>query len=133
MAREENGPPPGPIVAGPGGPAIAAAGASLVVREWTDSGPSYLHIHRCDDEAWHVLEGTLRFRFEHGEVDAPAGTTVFVPAGLAHAYRVMGPSRYLIVLTPRLDRLIARLRSLTDQSQLRSTLAEFDTEMVDMV
>jgi hypothetical protein len=45
----------------------------------------------------------------------------------------MGPSRYLIVLTPRLDRLIARLRSLTDQSQLRSTLAEFATEMVDMV
>jgi hypothetical protein len=103
----------------------------LVIREWTDSGPSYLHIHHSDDEAWHVLEGCLRFRFEHGEVDAPAGTTVFVPAGLAHTYRVTEPSRYLIFLTPRLDRLIARLRSLADQSQLRSTLAEFDTEMVE--
>jgi hypothetical protein len=78
-----------------------------------------------------VLEGCLRFRFEHGEVDAPAGTTVFVPAGLAHTYRVVEPSRYLIFLTPRLDRLIARLRSLEDRSQLRSTLAEFDTEMVE--
>jgi hypothetical protein len=78
-----------------------------------------------------VPEGCLRFRFEYGEVDAPAGTTVFVPAGLAHTYRVVEPSRYLIFLTPRLDRLIARLRSLEDRSQLRSTLAEFDTEMVE--
>jgi hypothetical protein len=110
---------------------VSAAGDTLVIREWTDSGPSYLHIHHRDDEARHVLEGCLRFRFEHGEVDAPAGTTVFVPAGLAHTYRVVEPSRYLIVLTPRLDRLIARLRSLEDRSQLRSILAEFDIEMVE--
>jgi hypothetical protein len=51
MAREGDGPPSGPLIAGPGGPAIAAAGATLVVREWTDSGPSYLHVHRSDGEA----------------------------------------------------------------------------------
>ena len=127
MAGGENG----PIVAGPSSPAIAAVGTSLVVREWTDSGPSYLHIHRSDDEAWHVLEGSLRFRFADREVDAPAGTTVFVPSGVAHTYRVDRPSRYLIFLTPRLDRLIARLRSLTDPSALRATLAEFDTGIGD--
>ena len=60
---------------------------NLVVREWTDSGPSYLHIHRSDDEAWHVLKGSLRFKFPDQEVDASAGTTVFVPVGLAHTYR----------------------------------------------
>jgi hypothetical protein len=120
-----------PTIAQPGLRPVSAAGDTLVIREWTDSGPSYLHIHHSDDEAWHVLDGLLRFRFEHGEVDAPAGTTVFVPAGLAHTYRVMEPSRYLIFLTPRLDRLIARLRSLADRSQLRSILAEFDTEMVE--
>ena len=128
-ARDEF--PEAPIIAGPGSPAISAVGASLVVREWTDSGPSYLHIHRSDDEAWHVLEGSLRFRFADGEVDAPAGTTVFVPAGLPHTYRVTQPSRYLIFLTPRLDRLIAKLRSLSDQSELRATLAEFDTALVE--
>jgi hypothetical protein len=118
-------------IAGPSFGPASAAGDTLVIREWTDSGPSYLHIHHRDDEGWHILEGCLRFRFEHGEVDAPAGTTVFVPAGLAHTYRVIELSRYLIFLTPRLDRLIARLRSLEDRSQLRSTLAEFDTEMVE--
>jgi hypothetical protein len=78
-----------------------------------------------------VLEGSLRFRFMDHEVDASAGTTVFVPAGCAHTYWVTGPSRYLIFLTPRLDRLIARLRSLTDSSQVRATLAEFDTVMME--
>jgi hypothetical protein len=103
----------------------------MVVREWTDSGPSYMHIHRSDDEAWHVLEGLLRFRFPDREVDAPEGTTVFVPAGLPHTYRVIQPSRYLIFLTPRLDRLIARLRSLSDRSALQATLAEFDTVLIE--
>ena len=131
MAREGNGSPFAPIIAGPGGPAITAAGTSLVVREWTDSGPSYLHIHRSDDEAWHVLEGSLRFRFPDREVDAPAGTTVFVPAGSPHTYRVTEPGRYLIFLTPKLDRLIARLRRLPDGADPRPTLAEFDTVLVE--
>jgi hypothetical protein len=131
MKREHDGSPPGPIIAGPGGPAIAAAGGTLVIREWTDSGPSYLHIHRSDDEAWHVLEGSLRFRLSDREVDAPAGTTVFVPAGLPHTYRVTEPSRYLIFLTPRLDRLIAKLRGLPVGADPRATLAEFDTELVE--
>jgi hypothetical protein len=79
-----------------------------------------------------VLEGSLRFRFADREVDAPAATTVFVPAGAPHTYRVTAqPSRYLIFLTPRLDRLIARLHSLPDPSQLRATLAEFDTVLVE--
>ena len=132
MARTGDAPPPGPIIAGPGSPAIRAAGASLVVHEWTDPGPSYLHVHRSDDEAWHVLEGALRFRFPGREVDAPAGTTVFVPAGSPHTYRVAEPgSRYLIFLTPRLDRLIAKLRSLPEGSDVRATLAEFDSEIVE--
>jgi uncharacterized RmlC-like cupin family protein len=131
MTQDGDGPPLEPIIAGPDGPAIAAAGTSLVVHEWTDSGPSYLHIHRSDDEAWHVLEGSLRFRLPDREFDAQAGTTVFVPAGLPHTYRVTVPSRYLIFLTPRLDRLIARLRSLPNGADPRPTLAEFDTVLVE--
>ena len=102
------------------------------MHEWTESGPSWLHVHRSDDEAWHVLEGSLRFRFADREVDAPAGTTVFVPAGTPHTYWVTAePSRYLIFLTPRLDHLIARLHRLSDPSLLRATLAEFDTVLAE--
>lgn len=120
-----------PIIAEPGAPPIAAAGTSLVIREWSMSGPEYMHVHQSDDEAWHVLEGTLRFRFADREVDAAPGTTVFVPAGLAHTYRAIEPSRYLIILTPKIDRLIARLLNWSEVSDLRSTLGEFDTVLAE--
>jgi mannose-6-phosphate isomerase-like protein (cupin superfamily) len=115
-----------PTIAGPGFGPASAAGATLVIREWTDSGPSYLHIHHCDDEAWHVLEGCLQFRFEHGEVDAPAGTTVFVPAGLAPTYRVIEPSRYLIVWWRNVvgTGCVGRLRTILGASMARGARRE---------
>ena len=93
---------------GPSRP-LAATGSSFSVLEWRGSGPRSLHIHHADDEAWHVLEGTLRFRFADGEVDVPAGGTVYVPAGVPHTYR-SEDARYLIVLTPRLATLIEELQ-----------------------
>src|SRR5512134_2402992 len=91
-------------------PPTAATGKSFDGHEWSGSGPGYLHVHHADDEAWHVLEGTLTFRLEDKEVDAPAGTTIFVPAGVPHDYfESQGPARYLILLTPRLRDLIAAL------------------------
>ena len=120
---------PQPIVAGPGSPSIAAAGQSLVIREWTMPGPYYMHVHHSDDEAWHVLEGVLRFKFPDREVDAPAGTTVFVPAGVAHTYAVIEPARYLIILTPKIDRLIEKLLDPAGVTDIEATLGEFDTVM----
>jgi mannose-6-phosphate isomerase-like protein (cupin superfamily) len=91
---------------------IAAVGRSFDLQEWSGSGPEYLHVHYADDEAWHVLEGTLTFRFRDRTVEAPAGTTVFVPAGVPHSYfEAAGPTRYLIILTPRLRDLIAALHA----------------------
>ena len=49
---------------------IAATGRSFDVHEWSGSGPGYLHVHHSDDEAWHVLEGTLIFRLGDKEVEA---------------------------------------------------------------
>jgi mannose-6-phosphate isomerase-like protein (cupin superfamily) len=68
-----------------GQPPIAAVARTLVVHEWTGGGPDYLHVHHADDEAWHVLEGTLTFRFRDREIEAGPGATVFVPAGVPHA------------------------------------------------
>ncbi|MEZ4736277.1 MAG: cupin domain-containing protein [Caldilineaceae bacterium] len=87
-------------------------GSSFEIYEWSGSGPSYLHVHDADDEAWHVLAGTLTFRFSDRQVEAPAGTTIFVPAGVPHAYfEAAGPTRYLIILTPRLRALINALHT----------------------
>jgi len=90
---------------------FSATGQSFVIHEWKGSGPDYLHVHYEDDEAWHILDGTLTFTFSEGNFDATKGTTVFVPAGVAHSYVVKGSARYLIILTPRLNELIAELQA----------------------
>lgn len=110
---------------------IAATGRSFDVHEWSGSGPGYLHVHHADDEAWHVLEGTLIFRVGEKEVEAPAGTTVFVPAGVPHDYyEAQGPTRYLIILTPRLRELISALES-APLEQHAEIMSRFDSEIVE--
>jgi mannose-6-phosphate isomerase-like protein (cupin superfamily) len=109
---------------------IAAAGKSFEIHEWSGSGPDYLHVHYSDDEAWHVLEGILTFKFADREVEAPAGTTVFAPAGVAHAYyEAHGPTRYLIILTPRLSELISALHR-TPFPQHAEVMRQFDSEIL---
>lgn len=86
-------------------------GQTICIHEWRGSGPASLHVHREDDEAWYVLEGQLRFRFGDRSEVVPAGSTVFVPAGVSHTYEALPGARYLIILTTRLRALIAELQS----------------------
>jgi quercetin dioxygenase-like cupin family protein len=110
---------------------IRALGQSFAIYEWSGSGPDYLHVHYADDEAWHILEGTLTFRFRDRQVEASAGTTVFVPAGVPHSYfEAAGPTRYLIVLTPRLRDLITALH-VAPPDQHSSVLRQFESAMVE--
>lgn len=51
-----------------------------------DSPP--LHVHRDEDEVFHILSGTLRFHLDGDELTASAGQTVLAPKGRAHSYRV---------------------------------------------
>ncbi|MBS1706006.1 MAG: cupin domain-containing protein [Armatimonadetes bacterium] len=118
------------IVSGSGSP-ISATGSSFSVYEWQGDGGGFLHVHHEDDECWHVLEGTLTFRLPGGEIQAPAGTTVFVPAGTPHDYRCSTPTdRYLIMLTPRLDELIQKLHS-TPRDRWRDLYIEYKSEILE--
>src|ERR1043166_8274641 len=89
---------------------FSASGNSFSIHEWRGSGPAKLHVHHSDDEAWHILEGELMFRFVDRTETAGPGTTVFVPAGVAHTFSAGAGVRYLIILTPRLSALIAALQ-----------------------
>lgn len=51
-----------------------------------DSPP--LHVHRDEDEIFHILEGVVRFRVDGEERLAVAGETVLAPKRLPHTYRV---------------------------------------------
>lgn len=112
-------------------PPISATGKTFDVHEWSGSGPGYLHVHYADDEAWHVLEGTLVFRLGDKEVEATAGTTVFVPAGVPHDYyEAQGPSRYLIILTPRLRDLISALEQ-APREEHNEIMLRFESRIVE--
>ncbi len=109
---------------------IVARGQSFDLYEWQGSGPAYLHVHYADDEAWHVLEGTLRFRFADRQVEAGVGATVFVPAGVPHTYEALDSAHYLIILTPRLRDPIAELHT-TAPGEHRAILRKYQSDILE--
>jgi uncharacterized RmlC-like cupin family protein len=118
----------------PGGQAVR--GATLAIEDWPTGEVANevapLHVHHADDEAWHVVSGALRFRFEDQELIARTGTTVLVPAGVPHTFgnAGLGPSRFLIILPARLDRLISRLHQ-ADPAEHPAIYREFESELLE--
>jgi quercetin dioxygenase-like cupin family protein len=110
---------------------FSASGKSFSIHEWRGSGPAILHVHHSDDEAWHVLEGQLTFRYADRTETVGAGQTVFVPAGVAHTYSSGEGARYLIVLAPRLAGLIAALQADRDPAHQQEIYRRFDSEMLE--
>jgi mannose-6-phosphate isomerase-like protein (cupin superfamily) len=110
---------------------FAATGQSFSLHEWRGSGPATLHVHHADDEAWFVIEGTLRFRFLDETIDVGAGGTVFVPAGVVHTFEAIG-ARYLIVLTPRVAALIEELQKTPDRSAHAAVYRKYASELIDV-
>lgn len=112
--------PDEPIVLLPGdlNPGGSALGTTIALANWPAHGVATevapLHVHHEDDEAWYVVEGALRFRLADRELIAPAGATVLIPAGVPHTFGNAGPepSRYVIVMSTRLQQLIAKLHLL---------------------
>ncbi|HXN51312.1 MAG TPA: cupin domain-containing protein [Candidatus Acidoferrum sp.] len=89
-----------PIIAPPlAGNILGSPNDSFVIAEWQDAGgpaePARLiaprHVHHHDDEAWYVLEGTLRVQAGESEIEASAGSGVLVPRGTPHTYWNAGP------------------------------------------
>jgi len=132
------------IIAPPlAGNVLGSADNDFVVAEWRDPGgpvgPPRLiaprHLHRGDDEAWYVLEGTLRVEVGQKEVEVRAGSGVLVPRGIIHTYWNPGPgaARYLLVMSGRIFRLIESLHAMPDRNPaaLRALFAKFDAELVD--
>jgi mannose-6-phosphate isomerase-like protein (cupin superfamily) len=108
------------------GSVLGSVGADFVIAEWKDEGgppgpPRWiapLHLHRNDDEAWYVLEGTLCVRVGKDVVEAKAGSAVFVSRGTAHTYWNPGPGRvrYLLVMTSNIYSLIQDIHATTERS-----------------
>lgn len=99
---------------------LGGSESDFVVVEWSDSGAGEwewiapLHVHHADDEAWYVLEGTLRVRLGEETFEAAAGSAVLATKGTPHAYanaRKGEPVRYLLVMTPKIRALVEALHA----------------------
>ena len=110
---------------------FSASGNSFGIYEWRGSGPATLHVHHSDDEAWHVLDGELTFRYTDRTETVSPGMTVFVPAGVSHTYTSGAGARYLIVLTPRLTALIVALQADRDPARQHEIYRRFDSELLE--
>jgi mannose-6-phosphate isomerase-like protein (cupin superfamily) len=125
------------------GSVLGSEGSNFVVAEWKDAGgppgpPRWiapLHLHRNDDEAWYVLEGTLCVRVGTDVVEAPAGSAVLVPRGTPHTYWNPGSGvcRYLLVMTSNIYSLIQDIHAMKDRSPeaLRAVFEKHDSERVE--
>lgn len=124
------------------GNVIGSLGSNFVIAEWKDPGgppgpPRWiapLHLHRHDDEAWYVLEGTLCVRVGNDVVEAKAGAAVFVPRGTPHTYWNPEPGlvRYSLVMTSNVYSLIQDIHSMTERSPaaLRAVFENHDSELL---
>ena len=124
------------------GNVIGSVGGDFVVAEWKDVGgppgpPRWiapLHLHRNDDEAWYVLEGTLCVRVGKDIVEAHAGSAVLVPRGTPHTYWNPGQGllRYLLIMTSNTYSLIQDIHALSERSPaaLRAVFEKHDSELL---
>jgi mannose-6-phosphate isomerase-like protein (cupin superfamily) len=84
---------------------LKAATAALSVfesaRQGDDVGPP-LHTHRGWTDLFYVLEDAFTFQLDGDLVEAPPGTLVLVPPGVAHTFRNArsDPSRMLVLTLP---------------------------------
>jgi quercetin dioxygenase-like cupin family protein len=78
-------------------------GGSFSLLE-ADEPPGFgppLHIHHNAAEAFYVLQGEYAIFVEDDEIPCPAGSFIFIPAGIRHGFRVGAePSRKLNLYTP---------------------------------
>ena len=63
------------------------------------------HVHPEQEERFHVLEGTMKFRLGMRTIVAGAGESVVVPAGRVHRFSNGGdaPARARVEVVPALD------------------------------
>src|SRR5262245_50743238 len=69
--------------------AESTGGAYGLVESWVRAGSSPpLHVHHREDEAFWVLEGTVRFRVGGEDIVAGPGSFVFAPRDVPHTFVV---------------------------------------------
>jgi quercetin dioxygenase-like cupin family protein len=89
-----------------------------------------LHVHTREDETFYVCEGEVLFRVGEIEILAPTGTTVYLPRGVPHGFRVNKPTRALLSAYPAgVEKMFRRISELPsgppDMARIKQICAEY--------
>ena len=63
-------------------------GISVLEHRMPHGSSPPFHLHRTEDELFHILEGEFRLRIQEQELRVGPGTIVLAPKGVPHTYRV---------------------------------------------
>ncbi len=77
-----------------------ALGISLVTQPPGIATP--LHVHTHEAEAFYLLDGTITYQAGEARHELSAGSFIYLPSGIPHAFRVTGtvPARFLGLTVP---------------------------------
>jgi quercetin dioxygenase-like cupin family protein len=120
---------------------VEDTGGSIAVMETTfrsrSGGPA--HVHHQHEETFYLLEGEFVFQLGTQTVKAPAGTFVFVPCDVPHAFENVGnqPGRILGIMTPGgYEKFFEELAQLPpgppDEAKFQEIFEKYDQETVEL-
>ena len=111
-----------------------AAFESELPSSWEGPPP---HVHRNQDEAFYVLDGSVTFWLDGRSQLCPAGSFIFVPRGSAHGFGTTDVSaRILVVVTPDAIRLVEGVYDLSssgaspDPEAVAAVFEQYDSEVL---
>jgi quercetin dioxygenase-like cupin family protein len=85
-----------------------ADGISIIEHRMAAGFAPPLHVHRDEDETFHILSGEFRFRQGEATRHARVGDTVHLPKGVPHGFRVVSPGggRCLTITRGRFEDMV---------------------------
>lgn len=99
-----------------------------------DSPP--LHVHRNEDEIFHILQGKMRFVVDGQETIGLPGQTVLAPKGLPHTFKVesvAGAHCLTITRGPDFEMLLRTMGRPADRAELPPAAAPTPEQIAALV
>ncbi|HZH52857.1 MAG TPA: cupin domain-containing protein [Microvirga sp.] len=63
-------------------------GISIIEHRMPHGDSPPMHVHRNEDEVFHIIEGKMRFQVGQEQIVVGAGETIVAPKGVPHTFRV---------------------------------------------
>ena len=102
-----------------------ADGLSIIEARAPYGASPPMHVHRNQDEYFHILEGSMRFSVGGRESIAHAGQTVVAPKGVPHSFRVESkPGVRVLTITkgPDFETLVREMGAATELTEVTEAM-----------